>query len=123
VESAVGAGSTFTVYLPQTSAAEVSGPPPAAPADLRGTERILLVEDNDALRALSARVLREQGYTVVEAAAAGEATALDDETLRSFSLLLSDVVLPDGSGAVAAERLSKRHRGLRVLFISGYIEN
>jgi len=123
VESAVGAGSTFTVYLPPTSAVDGSVPPPAAPADLRGTERILLVEDDDALRALCARVLREQGYTVVEAAAAGEATALDDETLRSFALLLSDVVLPDGSGAVAAERLSERHRGLRVLFISGYIEN
>ncbi len=123
VESAVGAGATFTVYLPQTSAAEVSVPPPAPPADLRGTERILLVEDDDALRALSARVLRDQGYTVVEAAAAGEATALDDETLQSFALLLSDVVLPDGNGAVTAERLSERHRGLRVLFMSGYIEN
>jgi signal transduction histidine kinase/CheY-like chemotaxis protein/integral membrane sensor domain MASE1 len=123
VESAVGAGTTFTVYLPQTQAEDMPALPTSVSGDFRGSERILLVEDDDALRALSARVLREQGYTVVEAANAGEATALDDATLRSCSLLLSDVVLPDVNGAVAAERLSQRHRALRVLFISGYVEN
>ena len=123
VESAVGAGATFKVYLPQTNA--VATPVPSAPvsADRRGTERILLVEDDAALRALSARVLREQGYTVVEAACAAEAIAVDDHVLRSCALLLSDVVLPDMNGAATAGRLSERHPGLRVLFISGYVEN
>ena len=123
VYSEVGAGSSFKVYLPPSPVrAAEPAPEPVRTAEPGGSERILLLEDDEAVRHLAARVLRERGYAVIEAGSARDAEALPDHELQSCSLLLSDVVLPDDNGAVAAERLRARHPTLRVLFMSGYAE-
>ena len=123
VYSEVGAGSSFKVYLPPSPVRPTeSVPEPVHAAEPGGSERILLVEDDEAVRHLAARVLRERGYDVLEAASASDADRLSHEDLASCALLLSDVVLPDENGAVIADRLRARHPALRVLFMSGYAE-
>ena len=122
VESVVGAGSTFTVYLPQTDA--VLRPLPAAPASRAvqaGTETVLVVEDAVELRSLIERFLSRQGYTVLIAADAGEALALFDRH-AGIDLLLTDVVLPGISGPELSRRLVESRPGLRVIYMSGYAE-
>ncbi len=123
VYSEVGAGTSFKVYLPPSPVrAAESAPGPVRADEPGGSERILLVEDDEAVRHLAARVLREHGYDVLEAASAADADKVSDEELGRCALLLSDVVLPDENGAVVAERLRGRRPHLRVLFMSGYAE-
>jgi PAS domain S-box-containing protein len=121
VYSEVGRGTSFKVYLPRTD--EAGAPAPArvrnvAPA--RGTETILLVEDDEAVRRVAVRILRSCGYNVIEAARVTDARHSCAEMGSSIDLLLTDVVMPEVSGLKLAEELSRYHPKLRVLYMSGY---
>jgi nitrogen-specific signal transduction histidine kinase len=123
VESEVGHGSSFAVYLPAAPATEHdSTPNDKAPARaLQGHgERILLVEDEQSVREFASRVLGQNGYTVFDAADAQEALELLEREEWHFDLLFSDVVLPDKSGLELAEQVISHDPLYRILLSSGY---
>ena len=116
-------GSTFTVYLPLVEGdaeADATGHSPTVPAS--GSETVLVVEDEEAVRALARRVLTAKGYRVLDAASATEALKLADGGRRRLDLLVTDVVMPGMGGPALAEQLVAQQPGLRVLYISGYAE-
>ncbi len=118
-------GTTFKVYLPLV-ADNVAAPPKHAddPRITRGTETILLVEDEPAVRALAAHVLRRQGYTLLEARNGEEALRLvEQRDGKRIDLLLTDMVMPYMGGKALAERLTMLCPSLKVLFMSGYTGN
>ncbi len=120
VESQLGVGSTFTVYLPT-----VDGPLPSeesrpAAVSSTGTETILLVEDQDEVRRLIRDVLRRRGYTVVVAADPQDALEVLAHQAAAIDLLLTDVVMPHMSGRELARIGQTQHPHLRVLYMSGY---
>ncbi len=120
VASAPGRGTTFTIYLPRVhEAAEPTTPPPAVGPPGRGTETILVVEDEQAVREVAARGLREHGYTVLTAEHAEEALRLLEEG-QPVDLLLTDAVLPGASGRALARHAMARRPGLPVIYMSGY---
>jgi CheY-like chemotaxis protein len=124
VESEPLQGSTFKVYLPavldvSAIAIRPTGTFPAA----RGTETILLVEDERAVRTLTRAILERGGYTVLDAGSPEEALDLFLEHRDKIQLLISDVVMPGSSGPGLYERLVILHPSLRVLFMSGYTED
>jgi PAS domain S-box-containing protein len=116
-------GTTFKIYLPRVVA---HGPTelsvPARPADVRGNETVLVVEDEDGVRALTCRVLQTYGYTVLEAENGGEALLIAEQHPAPIHILLTDVVLPRMSGRKLAERLVRTQSDLRVLYMSGYTD-
>lgn len=122
VESEVGHGTTFTIYLPQAVAEEPSQPahPLATPG---GTETILVVEDNESVSAIAVEILQRAGYAVLVASQGPEALALLDRYSGPLHLLLTDVVLPGMTGRELAERLTLRYPHLKVLYMSGYTDN
>ena len=123
VESEPGLGTCFSITLPRLSTHRAHAPAselPPPPRETRGDERILVVEDEDAIRAALVRTMRRAGYDVVEAANAGEALLLAEGAGEPFDLLLSDVVMPRLSGPTLARRLTELFPDLRVLFISGH---
>src|SRR5687768_15946544 len=120
VDSAPGDGSTFTVYLPRTARMEVSGAAPVPGTIERGSETILLVEDEDEVRVVARRVLVEAGYTVIEAANAAEAIEVFDRSPNAIAMLVSDVVMPGLNGHELSQILRHRAPQLRTLFVSGY---
>jgi CheY-like chemotaxis protein len=119
VESAPGQGSTFTVYLPQVDAAEPSRETPAAPTDLRGSETVLLVEDDKAVRSVLRRDLERHGYTVIDAPSANEALSRLKRHEGPLDLLVTDVVLPGTDGPTLANQLQDGSPELRVVYITG----
>ncbi len=121
VYSEVGHGSTFIVYLPQSTAADTVGELPAPAKSATGTETVLLVEDAEALRGLTMRLLERQGYTVIAAANATEAQRLF-EWNPSIAILLTDVVMPGGSGPELSRQLTARRPGFKVIYMSGYTD-
>jgi PAS domain S-box-containing protein len=121
VESEVGRGTRFAVYFPRAADAVSHATPKRSV--IRGSQKsatVLLVEDEDAVRHVTARILREQGYTVLEARRAGEARTLAAKHAGTIDVLLIDVVMPEISGPKLAEELSASAPGLRVLLMSGY---
>ena len=121
VESELGRGSVFRIYLPRTDAE--LGPRPARPpppTKLQGTETILLVEDDDQLRAAFQEVLAQSGYHVLGAQNAGEAFLIGLERTAPIHLLVTDVVMPRMDGDQLAERLSSARPEMKVLYVSGY---
>jgi PAS domain S-box-containing protein len=120
-----GKGTTFEVLLPATiDVARADTPPVAAPpTELRGSETILLVEDDEQVRALAAQVLRARGYCLIESGRPSEALALVAAHRGPLHLLLTDVVMPEMGGRALAELLVARQPSLRVLFMSGYTDD
>jgi CheY-like chemotaxis protein len=122
VYSEPGQGTAFRIYLPRVNDTVDRAPRQGPQAEIpRGTETILIVEDEPEVRALSVLVLRELGYNVIEAANGEEAlqlTAISDQ--QPIHLLVTDVVMPRMGGPHLAEALAKRRPEIRVLFVSGY---
>ena len=123
VYSEPGHGTTFKVYLPEVMAPE-SPRASSESADLAaGTETVLLVEDDDHVRAFSRLMLQTSGYTVLEAADGAEAIQLCEHDPRPIDLLLTDAIMPRISGRVLAERMIHSRPGIKVLFMSGHTED
>jgi two-component system, cell cycle sensor histidine kinase and response regulator CckA len=121
VYSEPGHGTTFTIYLPAVEGvvqAEKAKPPHAD--QWIGMETILLVEDDMSLRTLTKKVLEANGYTVLVAANLDEAAKAAEEQCGVVHLLLTDVIMPGGSGPDVAARIRKWSPNLRVLYMSGY---
>ncbi|HTI99680.1 MAG TPA: PAS domain S-box protein [Dongiaceae bacterium] len=119
-DSELGRGTTFQVFLPRIDEAAVITAPEVQGNLPRGTEKILLAEDEKSLRQLISRVLRNQGYTVFEAGSGDEALRLA-QTHGEIDLLLTDVVMPGLNGRTLSEWMEEAFPGIKVLFISGYI--
>ncbi|HXA97107.1 MAG TPA: response regulator [Candidatus Dormibacteraeota bacterium] len=121
VESEPGQGASFRVFLPRVEEAAPSGDEAKAPASRpRGSETVLLVEDDEALRMLAREILTVQGYAVLEAASPVEALRLHQSHAGTIHLLLTDVVMPQMNGQQLADRLLAERPDLAVLFMSGY---
>jgi two-component system cell cycle sensor histidine kinase/response regulator CckA len=125
VYSEPGAGSTFKIYLPRLPAPSGESLPllDAPVAAVGGKERVLVVEDDDQVRALIRGLLARHGYHVLDAAAPRAATRLAETCTEPIDLLLTDVILPQMGGRELAGRLTSARPGLRVLYMSGYTEN
>jgi PAS domain S-box-containing protein len=124
VRSEVGAGSSFLIYLPRVDASPVAEPSPNAASAEAGSETILVVEDQEAVRVLIKSVLQERGYRVVAACDGDEAMAVAERHTGRIHLLLTDVILPGMNGKELSEVLLKKMGSdLKVLFISGYTAN
>jgi CheY-like chemotaxis protein len=124
VESNPGAGTIFKIFLPATSESEEdSEGEPAEREPLRGSETILVVEDEEILRQLIKAALEMNGYKVLEARNAGDAVALCEQNETSIQLMLTDVVMPKMSGRELAQRLARLRPELKVIYMSGYAED
>ncbi len=124
VYSEVEHGTTFKIYLPriddEVALEAVTGEAESAP---KGAETILIVEDEDIVRALTRRILEESGYQVIEASNGVEALSIVERRDYKIDLLLTDVVMPEMGGRELAEKLALIQPNLRVLFTSGYTDD
>jgi CheY-like chemotaxis protein len=116
-------GTTFKIYLPRVDAPAERAAPPREVRTLAGTETILLAEDDEMLRPLAKGVLEKLGYTVLDAENAARALALAGAHAGPIALLVSDVVMPGGSGRELARQLARSRPDTRVLYISGYTDD
>ena len=124
VESQPGQGTTFNIYLPRLeSAVEAPGNRISLAAKLEGSETILVVEDEEALRTLLCRFFRLYGYNVLEARHGGEALLLCERHPGPIHLMVTDVVMPQMSGKELADRLAPLHPEMMVVFMSGYTDS
>ncbi len=128
VQSEVGKGTTFRIYLPRVAATGEPAVPQVAVAEqLRavepGTETILLVEDEANLRYLARQFLEKQGYKVIEAADGAVAMQIAVAHEGVIHLLLTDVIMPGMNGRELAQRISEIRPNVKVLYMSGYTEN
>ncbi|HEX7077295.1 MAG TPA: ATP-binding protein, partial [Candidatus Eisenbacteria bacterium] len=124
VYSEVGIGTTFKIYLPRVAESPTveAASPGGAVRTRAGTERVLLVEDEDLVRSVIREALSRAGYQVTEAANARDAIDIASRDGRPFDLLITDVVMPQTTGPDLAARLVDRDPNLDVLFMSGYME-
>jgi len=124
MSSEPGKGTIFNIFFPISVTSEEETIEVSVRVDkLAGRgERVLLVEDDRILREFTANVLRENGYTVLEARNSEEALKQFDKANGKFDLIFSDVVLPDRCGVELAEILTHRHKNLKVLLVSGYLD-
>jgi two-component system cell cycle sensor histidine kinase/response regulator CckA len=122
VDSEPGSGTTFRIYLPRV---EEAVPPRAReePLPATGSETILLVEDEDAVRGLALHILESHGYRVLEARSGSEALAEAQRFEDPLHLVLTDVVMPGMSGREMAEQLQSQRPGIKVLYMSGYTDD
>jgi CheY-like chemotaxis protein len=123
VESELGVGSTFTVYLPQVDEAMPAPEPAVVHESLRGGETLLLVEDSTTVRKLVRRYLENHGYRVLDAESGVEALAIAADHVGRIDLLLTDVVLPKIDGHELAKRLQVARPETRVLYMSGFSDD
>ncbi|HSJ09865.1 MAG TPA: ATP-binding protein, partial [Longimicrobiales bacterium] len=124
-QSEPGRGTVFRIYLPASAAGEPGRVNITAPriGNWRGTETILLVEDDAAVRSLTSRILSRFGYTVLETGDGAGALRLADDHPAPIHLLLTDMVMPAMNGREVAERLVARRTDVRVLLMSGYTDD
>jgi two-component system cell cycle sensor histidine kinase/response regulator CckA len=120
VDSAVGHGSVFKVYLPRVDEAPAVSEFVETSTPSRGSETILVVEDEPSLRAIAREILEDHGYRVMEAGGGSEALALVEHVVEPIDLLVTDVVMPRMNGRVLAEKLVSARPSLKVLYMSGY---
>jgi CheY-like chemotaxis protein len=114
-------GTCFKVYLARVDAGlDTALPRRPRSIPVKGAGTILLVEDDDAVRHVAARILRDNGYTVLETRRPSEAISVCAESETPIDLLLTDIVMPETSGPKLAERLTALYPNLRVLYMSGY---
>jgi CheY-like chemotaxis protein len=124
VRSVEGKGTTFEVYLPACLPGTVETTTAKRREEIpSGTETVLLVEDEPAVRLLTANVLRTLGYEVLEASNGDEAVRIAEESVRKIDLMISDVVMPHSGGRQAVERVREKMPDVRVLFVSGYTDD
>ena len=123
VESEQGKGASFKVYLPRVDAAIDSVRPVQPLTTSRGSETVLLVEDDDQVRVVTRGILSKSGYRVLEARNAGEAVLHAEAHVGAIHLLLTDVVMPQVSGPDLARRLATLKPGMKILFMSGYVDD
>ncbi len=123
VYSEPGKGTTFKIYLPRVEAGERAAIPQRQRAIERGTETVLVVEDDPGVRALITGVLARHGYSVLDAPDSTQGLLVAGQHSGSIDLLVTDVVMPGSSGAVLAQRLRLERPGVKVLFISGYTDD
>ncbi len=124
VYSEPGRGSTFKIYFPRVEEAV----PTAEPAKVRtkpakGSETVLVVEDEKGVRSLVCETLKSEGYKVLEAEGAEQALEIAEQYTKPIHLLLTDVVMPQTGGKELAQRLSALHPETRVLYMSGYTDD
>jgi len=122
VSSVPGRGTSFQIYLPRSDEKTTSGPRPSAGSSL-GTETVLVVEDEAAVRNLVRAVLERKGYVVFVAHDGAAALDLVDKHTGAIHVLLTDVVMPGMNGRELAERIVKDHPGVRILYMSGYMDD
>jgi CheY-like chemotaxis protein len=118
-----GSGTTFSIYLPLAEEGALERRSETQLPIERGSETVLLVEDEDAVRTLASRVLRHHGYHVIEARHGADALSASHDFQGPIDLLLSDVVLPAMNGRVLSEKLLQYRPGLRVMLMSGYTDD
>lgn len=123
VYSEKGRGTTFKIYLPQHGGDAAALPPRPSRTAIRGTETLLLVEDETMVRALARRMLEQDGYTVLEARNGSEALRVAGAFPEHIHLLITDVIMPGMSGRQLAQELAKVRPSTRVLYVSGYTDN
>ncbi len=121
IDSAVGHGTTFTIYLPRTNE---KAPPCKLPVNhgesLRGNETILLVEDAGAVRDLTHEWLEASGYTVLQAKCPNDAIQIAENYAKPIHLLLSDVIMPGMNGPALAKAVLRMRPEIKIMYISGY---
>ena len=124
VKSKINTGTTFQIFLPKYVGNESykQVKQEVQPKDLTGTETILLVEDEEAVRMFAARSLREKGYTVIEAGS-GEDAVKEAEQAQNIDLLITDVIMPHMDGPTLNSKLRTMIKNLKTIFISGYTED
>jgi PAS domain S-box-containing protein len=124
VDSTLGRGTTFTIYLPRIAepAAVTDASKDTPQALMRGTETVLLVEDQEDVRKVSSEILHACGYTVLETGDPLEALTMGERPNGAIDLLVTDMVMPGMGGAELATRLETESPELRVLCVSGYAD-
>lgn len=125
VESEVGKGTTFKIYLPLLSDVSLDKPKESVPQlseeQLRGSESILVVEDEPALRELVCGILSNYGYRAIPARSGIEAIKLWEQYQQKFDLLLTDIIMPEGlTGRELAQKLKSEKPNLKIIYTSGY---
>jgi signal transduction histidine kinase/CheY-like chemotaxis protein len=120
VDSEPGQGTTFKIYLPRAKAEAVAAAQESARRSLRGTETVLLVEDEEQILNLGRRILQQYGYTVLALSTPQSALALAAQHAGPIHLLITDVVMPGMNGKELRDRLRSSHPQLKCLFMSGY---
>ncbi len=124
VLSKIGEGTTIRIYLPRVEEAiDPVEVPEARPASLDGSETILVVEDDDAVRRMTLEFLKIKGYSVLEARNAADAIQFVGNYSGSIDLVLTDVLMPGIKGGELGERLAQLRTGIRVLYMSAYTED
>ena len=124
VYSEKGEGTTLKIYLPHVKKKVEKADKPKTITQLpQGKETILLVEDEDEVRNLTARMLKKQGYTVLEAKEGKSAISISDQFEGTIDLLVTDVIMPLMNGRALAEKLTTLRTNIKVLFISGHIDS
>jgi two-component system cell cycle sensor histidine kinase/response regulator CckA len=123
VYSELGQGTTFKIYFPQVDDPLDGTRPVEAPLTLRGSETILLVEDDDQVRAVTCDILRRTGYQVLLAGNPAQAFSECERCAATIHLLLCDVVMPQMSGPELAKRLVTMRPTMEVLYMSGYTDD
>lgn len=124
VYSEPGHGATFKIYLPRIEGTPgPTVPKPAAPESLRGSETVLVVEDEAAVRNLTRRVLEGYGYAVLTMENGPEAMRAAEAHQGVIHLLVTDVVMPKMSGRELAQRLAPRRPDMKILYLSGYTDD